>query len=380
MPRPSRQGGGAAPRRAAPPRRRAGADQPRRPLARVPGRFATIERLRRWLAESRARTACWSQAGWQQRQSLEAVDLARLGLLPDEAAMRAALRYPVKVPPYVLSLVDWDDPRDPIRLQWLPDGRELMRLCSDASDDPFGEAQQGPFPGMVHRFPDRVLLMVSTCCATRCRHCTRKNRLDEAVALPPTARMLAQVADYIRGAPGVREAILSGGDPLLLSDARLLRWVDGLARLPQIDAVRIGTRVPCTLPMRVTAPLARALGRSGKVWVNTQFNHVREITPESAQACRLLVEAGIPVSNQSVLLQGVNDSVEAMADLCRGLQRIRVRPYYVFVCDPVTGTLHFRTPIAKARRIARELTEQIGGLLLPRFVVDQPGASAKQPI
>ena len=339
-----------------------------------------MEALRGWVTASRSNARLWTDANWQRRHALEAVDLARLGLLPDEAAMRAALRYPVAVTPYFLSLVDWDNPRDPIRLQWLPDGRETMRLFSDAEEDPFSEALRGPFPGLVHRFADRILLMVSTDCAIRCRHCTRKNRLDAATALPPTARAMAQVVDYIGAMPDVREVILSGGDPLLLADAPLLRWVRTLAALPHIDAVRIGTRVPGTLPMRVTPALARALGKTGKVWVNTQFNHVREITAESAAACRRLVEAGIPVSNQSVLLAGVNDSVEAMADLCRGLQRIRVRPYYVLVCDPVTGTLHFRTSVDKARRIERALAQKIGGLLLPRFVIDDPKANAKKPI
>jgi lysine 2,3-aminomutase len=346
----------------------------------TPGRFASLAALKVWIDASRRLPKRWESAGWQQRNQLQAVDLARLGLLVDEASMRAALRYPVSVTPYFLSLVKWDDPLDPIRKQWVPDGREMMRLFSDAQEDPFQESTRSPFPGLVHRFPDRVLLMISKDCATRCRHCTRKNRLDDAVVLPPLAGVIAGVARYIKALPEVREVILSGGDPLLLSDAQLLRWVRALASIPQIDAVRIGTRVPCVMPMRVTQSLARGLGRSGKVWVNTQFNHVREITAASAAACARLVEAGIPVSNQSVLLEGVNDSVETMAELCRGLQRIRVRPYYVFVCDPVTGTLHFRTTFEKARRIERALARKIGGLLLPRFVIDNPQAPAKTPV
>ena len=350
------------------------------PDRHVAGRFASADALKAWVAASRRNARRWEDAAWQQRNRLSAVDFARLGLLQDEGALRAALRYPALVTPYYLSLADWSDPCDPIRRQWLPDGREMMRLCSDAREDPFEEAAHAPLPGLVHRFSDRVLLMVSRTCATRCRHCTRKNRLDAAALLPATAAGIGTVTDYLAAHPGVHEAILSGGDPLLLSDARLRRWVEALARLPQLDAVRIGTRVPCVLPMRVTAALARGLGRTGKVWVNTQFNHASEITPASAAACARLVEAGIPVSNQSVLLEGVNDSIEALVALCRGLQRIRVRPYYVFVCDPVTGTLHFRTPLAKARRLARELATRVGGLLLPRFVVDEPGAPSKTPV
>ena len=177
--------------------------------------------------------------------------------------------------------------------------------------------------------------------------------------------------------PQVREVILSGGDPLLLSDAALLRLVRAFARLPQIDAIRIGTRVPVVLSMRITAALARALGRCGRVWVNTQFNHVREITPESAAACGRLVDAGIPVSNQSVLLRGVNDSVEEMVALCAGLQRIRVRPYYAFVCDPVAGTAHFHVGRQRARAIAAGVAARLGGLAVPRFVMDVAGAPGK---
>ena len=351
-----------------------------RPDRHVAGRFASVDALKAWIEASRRNVRQWEDAAWQQRNGLSAVDLARLDLLKDEGALRAALRYPAAVTPYYLSLADWSNPRDPILRQWLPDGREMMRLCSDAREDPFHESAHAPLPGLVHRFPDRVLLMVSRTCAARCRHCTRKNRLDAADLLPATAAGIGAVTAYLESHPGVHEAILSGGDPLLLSDARLLRWAGALARLPQLDAVRIGTRVPCVLPMRVTAALARGLGRTGKVWVNTQFNHAGEITPASAAACARFVEAGIPVSNQSVLLEGVNDSVEALVALCRGLQRIRVRPYYVFVCDPVTGTLHFRTSVAKARRLARGLATRVGGLALPRFVVDEPGAPFKVPV
>ena len=291
--------------------------------------------------------------------------------------MLAAFRYPVGVPPYLLTLVDWDDPDDPIRRQWQPDGRELMRLSSDASEDPFGEHNSTSLPGLVQRFPDRLLLMVSATCAVRCRHCTRKNQLDQAPVLSPTAATLRRVADYITARPAVREVLLSGGDPLMLSDAKILRWVDFLAQLPQLDAIRIGSRIPGSLPMRITPGLAARLGASGRLWLNTHFNHPREITPESTAACRLLVEAGIPLSNQSVLLAGVNDSLEVLAELCCSLQRIRVRPYYLFLCDPVTGTLHFRTSLAAAQALEVELSRRIGGLAMPRFVADLPGMPAK---
>ena len=319
---------------------------------------------------------CWHDWRWQLRAAPAAEELVRLGVL-SPAAARAARAFPARVTPYFLGLSDLSDLSDPLLAQWLPAAAELAP--DGGAADPFGEAGHAPVPGVVQRFPDRVLVLASACCAANCRHCTRRNTLGRQ-AIVRTAAQLRQVVDYLRASPQVREVILSGGDPLLLADAALLRLVRAFAALPQIDAIRIGTRVPVVLPMRVTSGLARALGRCGRVWVNTQFNHVREITPEAAAACRRLVEAGIPVSNQSVLLRGVNDSVEAMVALCAGLQRIRVRPYYVFVCDPVAGTAHLRTSRAQARAIARGVTRRLGGLAVPRFVADEPGMPHKMPV
>ncbi|MEI8243006.1 MAG: KamA family radical SAM protein [bacterium] len=338
-------------------------------------RFADRIDLRRWLAAVRQRP-CWQDWRWQVRQSMDAGDLARLGML-SPAAARAARAFPARVTPYVLGLSDLSDRADPVLRQYLPEAAELA--SDDGAADPFDEAGHSPVPGVVQRFPDRVLLLCSSFCAANCRHCTRRNTLGRQTTVRSAAQV-RQVVDFLRGSPQVREVILSGGDPLLLPDAALLRLVRAVAALPQIDAIRIGTRVPVVLPMRVTPALARALGRCGRVWVNTQFNHVREITPESATACRLLVEAGVPVSNQSVLLRGVNDATDAMVALCAGLQRIRVRPYYVFVCDPVAGTAHLRTSRARARAIAKGVAGRLGGLAVPRFVVDEPGKPHKMTV
>ena len=334
--------------------------------------LTNLSDLRAWLTVKRRRTS-WHDWQWQVRNSLEADDLSRLGLI-SAAAARAARRFPARVTPYYFDLADPVDPNDPILRQCLPDAAELRNGAGQA--DPFSEARHTPVPGVVQRFPDRVLVHASAFCATNCRHCTRRNTLGRQPTVQPGARLARAVA-FVRASPQVREVILSGGDPLLLSDAALLRLVRAFAALPQLDAIRIGTRVPVVLPMRVTPALARALGQIGRVWVNTQFNHVCEITPEAAAACRRLVEAGVPVSNQSVLLRGVNDSVEALTVLCAGLQRIRVRPYYVFVCDPVTGTGHFRTSRSFARTLARGVATRLGGLAVPRFVVDLPGAPGK---
>ncbi len=212
-----------------------------------------------------------------------------------------------------------------------------------------------------------------------CRHCTRKGLLAEAEVVR-TDEELQSCVGYVKSHPAVRDVLLSGGDPLVLPDDEVLRFAEAFAALDQIEVVRLCTRAPCVNPSRVTAALAQRLRSCGKVWVNTQFNCAGEVTAEAAAACGRLVDHGIPVSCQTVLLAGVNDSVEAMLALFRALQRARVRPYYVFQCDPVAGVSHFRVPIEKAQEIAAACAERIGGLALPRFVADQPGALRKVPI
>jgi lysine 2,3-aminomutase len=322
----------------------------------------------------------WDDWRWQLRHAVTGASPAlRAYGVDGAAARRVSARYPVVISPYALSLLSRDNPRDPLNLQALPALSELDGELG-ASADPFEErASAARCHGLKQRFADRALVMVSDRCAMACRHCTRKGLLKGADVVRTPAQLRAAVA-WVRAHPEVREVLLSGGDPLLLADARLLAFVNAFARLPQIDAVRIGTRAPASLPMRVTEALARKLGACKKVWVNTQFNHARELTPEALAACARLVEAGVPVSNQSVLLKGVNDSADALFDLCSALQRARVRPYYVFLCDPVAGVGHFRVPVARARRIARELARRLGGLALPRFVRDVPGAPCKLPI
>ena len=239
---------------------------------------------------------------------------------------------------------------DAFRRQVEPDPRELEDE-EDFGPDPFGEEDEasGCF-GLKQRFPDRVLVMTSNACFMNCRHCTRKGLLRHA--------------EVVRSEP----------------DDEVMRFVHAFADIPQVDVVRLCTRAPCVNPARVTRDLAVRLGRSGKVWANVQFNHADEVTAEAAAACAYLVNAGVPVSCQTVLLAGVNDSVEALLDLFRTLQRARVRPYYVFQCDPVAGVSHFRVPIKEAKRLARTCAERIGGLGLPRFVADIPGSARKMPI
>lgn len=295
-----------------------------------------------------------------------------------KGAAEVAQRYPVALSPYWLARCKSADGA-PFRLQAFPDARELDAPLPGDSGDPFAElACASPLPGVVRRFADRILVVVTDACAVRCRHCTRKNILGTHAI--PAWRDYPKIADYIRANPAIREVLLSGGDPLALSQDALERRVDIFADLGQIYSVRIGTRIPCSDPARVSPALAKGLGRSRKVWVNTQFNHPAEVTPEAARACALLIDAGIPVSCQTVLVKGLNDNADTLEALFRALQAIRVRPYYAFAGDPVTGTGHFRVTSAEAAALEREVAGRVGGLALPRFVADIPGAGRKTPV
>ena len=246
--------------------------------------------------------------------------------------------------------------------------------------DPFGEAGRARRCwGLKQRFPDRVLVMTSDRCFVNCRHCTRRGLLESAQVVRKDEQLRACV-DYVKAHPKVRDVLLSGGDILTLGDREVMRFVDAFAQLPQVEVVRVCTRAVSVNPPRITAKLARLLGRTKKVWVNTQFNCADEVTEEARKAAALLTDAGVPVSCQTVLLKGVNDSAAKMLALLRRLSAARIRPYYVFQCDPVAGTGHFRVPLSKAKEIERFCAERIGGLAMPRFVADIPGARRKIPI
>ena len=248
------------------------------------------------------------------------------------------------------------------------------------SADPFGElTHASKCFGLKQRFPDRVLVMTTDRCFMNCRHCTRRGLLGKAQVVRTDAELKGCV-DYVKAHPKVRDVLLSGGDILTLPDREVLRFVDAFAGLDQVEMVRVCTRAVCTNPVRVTPKLAKALGRSKKVWVNTQFNCADELTPEAKAAAARLVDAGIPVSCQTVLLKGVNDTASEMLRLLRALSAARIRPYYVFTCDPIAGIGRFRVPAAKARAIELKCAEAIGGLALPRFVSDIPGARRKVPV
>jgi lysine 2,3-aminomutase len=282
--------------------------------------------------------------------------------------------YPMKVSSYFLSLIRKKD--DPIWKQCIPDIRELQDKFN--IDDPLCEERDTKVPGLVHRYPDRVLLLVSSKCPTYCRFCTRKRKVGRIQQIP--MNQIMRGIDYIREHKEVRDVILSGGDPFMRSDKDIEIILKELRKIPHLDIIRIGTRVPCTLPMRITKRLCNMLKKYHPIYVNIHFNHPREITPEVERACELLANAGIPLGSQTVLLRGVNDSPEIMKELMQKLIQIRVRPYYLYLCDLVKGIEHFRTDIETGMKIIKAIQGYTSGLCVPHFVIDSPGGGGKIPI
>ncbi len=288
----------------------------------------------------------------------------------------AAERYPVLVSPYYLSLARSTSLDDPILQQCVPAPAEVLALPGQ-TPDPLDEDRASPVPGLVHRYPDRVLLLMNSRCAVHCRHCFRKRRWR--TPLPDmTGERLERALAYIGRCTAVREVILSGGDPLLAPEADIRDTLDRLESLPNIEIVRVGTRLPVVLPSRFTPEFCALLGRRRlPVWVVTHFNHPWEVTTESTTACANLAHAGIPVLNQTVLLRGINDKAEIIRDLCTKLLKCRVKPYYLLMADPAEGATHFRTSLAAARAILRTLRGRLSGLAVPTLAADLPGGGGK---
>lgn len=284
-------------------------------------------------------------------------------------------RYPMRITPHYLGLIR--EPGDPIWRQCVPDRRELDDAGLPA--DPLNEEDLSPVPSVVHRYPDRVLFLVAGTCASYCRFCTRKRKVGCSGMRVSMGEVYAGI-DYIARTPQVRDVILSGGDPLLMSDLLLKDILERLRRIPHVEIIRLGTRVPVTLPERITGELCALLRRCHPLYLNTHFNHPRELTPESAEACARLADAGIQLGNQTVLLRKVNDDPETMAELVRGLLRIRVRPYYLHHMDLAAGTGHFRTRVEEGLTIMQRLRGPVSGLAVPAYVIDTPGGNGKVPI
>ncbi|MGQ9629942.1 MAG: lysine 2,3-aminomutase [bacterium] len=324
----------------------------------------------------------WNDWKWQVRHRIrDATALRRVIDLTDEEAReveRCIATYPMAITPYYASLMDRGNPNCPIRKQAVPSILELTEGEGDEVD-PLEEECDSPVRGLTHRYPDRALFLTTDRCAMYCRHCTRKRVVGRADR-DRSARNVERILDYIRNTDALRDIILSGGDPLMLDDDKLEDILRSLREIPHIEIIRIGTRVPVTMPMRITPQLAEMIGRYHPVWLNTHFNHPKEITPESARACDILLRAGIPVGNQSVLLRGVNDCPHIMRSLLQGLLKIRVRPYYLYQCDLSRGVGHFRTPVSRGIQIIESLRGHTSGLAVPTFVIDGPGGSGKIPV
>lgn len=326
-----------------------------------------------------ATDAEWNDWRWQlQNRFQDGRSLSRILRLSDDernALDRPEGQLPVNVTPYYASLLDAGDSEQPLRRGVIPSCDEFV--CTNGeSDDPLAEDSMSPVHGLVHRYPDRVLFLITDHCAACCRYCTR-SRVVGTGEMAPDARRWELALEYIENTPTIRDVLLSGGDPLTLSDDRLEYLLHRLRRIPHVEFVRIGTKVPVVLPQRITLPLVRMLRRYHPLWMSIHFMHPDEVTPEVERACERLADAGIPLGSQTVLLKGINDNVDTMKRLMHGLLRIRVRPYYLYQCDPITGSSQFRTPVEKGLEIIAGLRGFTTGYGVPHFVIDAPGGGGK---
>ena len=324
----------------------------------------------------------WGDWRWQSRHRLRTLEqlerVLRLSEEEREALVQGGTMLPVGISPYYMSLLDGDDPQQPLRRTVVPTLNEFVRTEGEA-DDPLGEDNHSPVPGLVHRYPDRVLLLPLDFCSTYCRYCTRSRVVGHGELVPNEKRLQAAF-DYLRRTPQVRDVLISGGDALALSEDKLEWILRQLRGIPHIEFIRIGTKMPAVLPQRITRELCRVLRRFHPIWMSLHFIHPDECTPEAAQACARLADAGIPLGAQTVLLKGVNDSVETMKQLMHRLLLMRVRPYYLYQCDPISGSSHFRTSVSKGLEIVEGLRGHTTGYAVPTYVIDAPGGGGKIPL
>ncbi|MGL6065186.1 MAG: lysine 2,3-aminomutase [Fusobacteriaceae bacterium] len=324
----------------------------------------------------------WNDWKWQLKNRVETLGELKkyIDLTPEEekgvADTLETLR--MSITPYYLALIDPKNPNCPIRKQAISTSDELHKADADLLD-PLHEDADSPVPGLTHRYPDRVLLLVTDMCSMYCRHCTRRRFAGQKDGALPM-ESIEKAIEYIAKTPQVRDVLLSGGDALLISDANLEHIFKKLRAIPHVEIIRIGSRTPVVLPQRITPELVAMMSNYHPIWLNTHFNHPDEITPESKLACERLANVGVPLGNQSVLLRGINDCVHIMKELVQGLAKIRVRPYYIYQCDLSLGLEHFRTPVSKGIEIIEGLRGHTSGYCIPTFVVDAPGGGGKIPV
>ena len=324
----------------------------------------------------------WNDWKWQVKHRIETLDQLKqyitLTAEEEEGVKKSLATLRMAITPYYLSLIDPDNPHCPIRKQAIPTAAETHQAAADLLD-PLHEDEDSPVPGLTHRYPDRVLFLITDMCSMYCRHCTRRRFAGQHDDESPSDR-IQKAIDYIARTPQVRDVLLSGGDALMVSDARLESIIQRLRAIPHVEIIRLGSRTPVVCPQRITDDLVNMLKKYHPVWLNTHFNHSDEITPEAVEACAKLANAGVPLGNQSVLLRGVNDCVHIMKKLVHNLVKMRVRPYYIYQCDLSMGLEHFRTPVSKGIEIIENLRGHTSGYAVPTFVVDAPGGGGKTPV
>ena len=324
----------------------------------------------------------WNDWKWQVRNRIETLEQLKkyVKLTPEEeeGVAKSLKTLRMAITPYYLSLINPDDPNDPVRKQAIPTAAELHQSAADLLD-PLHEDEDSPVPGLTHRYPDRVLFLITDMCSMYCRHCTRRRFAGQHDCQSPSERIQAAI-DYVARTPQVRDVLLSGGDALMVDDAMLESIIKRLRAIPHVEIIRIGSRTPVVCPQRITDSLCEMLKKYHPIWLNTHFNHPNEVTDESAAACARLANAGVPLGNQSVLLRGINDNVDIMKKLVHKLVMMRVRPYYIYQCDLSMGLEHFRTPVSKGIEIIEGLRGHTSGYAVPTFVVDAPGGGGKIPV
>jgi lysine 2,3-aminomutase len=324
----------------------------------------------------------WNDWRWQLRNSFTSLhQLGKILKLTEKEMflISGKQKLPLRITPYFASLLDPDDPGQPLRRTIVPVHEELI-TTPEEKNDPLEEQNQSPVPQLVHRYPDRVLFLTTGFCAAYCRYCTRSHMVSKKDKCHSSVTDWDVAISYIRQHTEIRDVILSGGDPLTLSDNRLEYLLSNLRVIPHVEIIRIGTKVPVVMPQRITPSLVKMLKKYNPLYMSIHFTHPDEITPESSFACNLLADAGFPLGSQTVLLKGINDNVEVFKRLVQSLLKIRVRPYYLYQCDPIPGSSHFRTPVAKGLEIIRGLRGFTSGYAVPHFVIDAPGGGGKIPL
>ena len=325
----------------------------------------------------------WNSWEWQLANSFttpeELSRVVTLSAEEEKALLYPSMKLPLRVTPYYLSLIDPGDPEDPLRRSVVPLAAECFVSPGEAAD-PLDEEGDCQVPGIVHRYPDSVLFLVTGFCSTYCRYCTRSRKVGDSHRTPLTEEQIDAALAYIASHKEVRDVLVSGGDPLTLSNDRLESLLARIRKIPHVEFLRIGTKVPAVLPQRITPELVKMLKRYHPLWISIHFTHPREITPESAKACERLADAGIPLGSQTVLLKGINDDTTTLKRLFQRLLAVRVRPYYLYQCDPIIGSAHFRTNIERGLELISSLRGFTTGYAVPTYVVDAPGGGGKVPL